>query len=201
MSSYPIPAAEARAEIRVVNSRFIASAAPAPSVEAAKAFVERVRAELPNASHHVYAFLVGHGASVTAGMSDAGEPSGTAGRPALAVLRGSGLGDVAVVITRFFGGTLLGTGGLVRAYGDAVKAVLAELSTTEKVELVTLLVSLPYPAFGACKLLLPRYSAVVDAEEFAADVTLTLSLPQEQAGPLAEALREATAGAAVVVEA
>lgn len=199
MSRYPIPAAEARVEIRVVNSRFIATAAPAPSVDEAKAFVERVRASTPDASHHVYAFLVGHGASVTAGMSDAGEPSGTAGRPALAVLRGSGLGDVVVVVTRYFGGTLLGTGGLVRAYGDAVKAVLAELPTTDKVELATLLVSLPYPSYGACKQLLPRYDAAIAAEEFAADVTLTLSLPVERALPLADALGEATAGAAVVV--
>src|SRR6185436_2860271 len=102
-------------------------------------------------------YLVGYGSSVTAGMSDAGEPSGTAGRPALAVLRGSGLGDVVVVVTRYFGGTLLGTGGLVRAYGDAVKAVLELLPREEKVELHTLLVSLPYAAYGACKLLLPTY--------------------------------------------
>jgi uncharacterized YigZ family protein len=201
MSSYRIPAAEARVEIRVVNSRFVASAAPAPSVDAAKAFIERVRAEMPDASHHVYAFLVGHGASVTAGMSDAGEPSGTAGRPALAVLRGSDLGDAAVVVTRYFGGTLLGTGGLVRAYGDAVKAVLAELPTAEKVELATLLVALPYPSYGLCKQLLTRFSAAITSEEFATDVTLTLTLPVEQAEALAEALAEATAGAAMVVEA
>ncbi|MBC8076248.1 MAG: YigZ family protein, partial [Chloroflexales bacterium] len=110
-------------------------------------------------------------------------------------------GDVVVVVTRYFGGTLLGTGGLVRAYGDAVKAVLAELHTAPKVEITTLLVSLPYPSYGACKQLLPLYAATISAEEFATDITLTLTLPVEQAAPLAEALREATSGAAVVVHA
>ena len=197
---YPIPAAEARVELRVANSRFVASAGPVSTVEAARAFLERVRAEMPTANHHVYAYLVGYGGSVTAGMSDAGEPSGTAGRPALAVLRGSGLGDVIVVVTRFFGGTLLGTGGLVHAYGDAVKAVLEVLPRAEKVELRTLLVSLDYATYGACKLLLPIHQATVVSEEFAADVTLMLSLPASEVAALVSALREATAGGAVVIE-
>lgn len=196
---YPIPAAETRVEIRVVNSRFIASAAHAATVEAARAFIDRVRAEMPDASHHVYAYLIGYGGSVVAGMSDAGEPSGTAGRPALAVLRGSGLGDVVVVVTRYFGGTLLGTGGLVRAYGDAVKAVLEELPRTEQVDRRTLLVSLNYAVYGACKLMLPHYEATILAEEFADDVTLTISLPASEVEALSEALGEATAGSAVIV--
>ena len=89
----------------------------------------------------------GHGATTTLGMSDDGEPSGTAGRPALAVLRGSGLGDAVLVITRYFGGTLLGTGGLVHAYGDAAKAVLAALPRAEKIEHRELMVTLPYAAY------------------------------------------------------
>ncbi|MFN2242462.1 MAG: IMPACT family protein, partial [Anaerolineae bacterium] len=116
MDRYPIPARETRTEIQVLNSRFIATAAPVFSVEEAKAFVTRIRDEFADATHNVPAYLVGYGASVVAHCTDDGEPSGTAGRPALAVLRGSGLGDVAVVVTRYFGGTKLGTGGLVRAY-------------------------------------------------------------------------------------
>src|SRR5205085_10466720 len=111
-----IPAGPARTEIRAANSRFIASAAPSATVEAARAFIGGVRAEMPDASHHVYAYIVGHGATTTLSMTDDGEPPGTAGRPVMAVLKGSGLGDVALVITRYFGGTLLGTGGLVHAY-------------------------------------------------------------------------------------
>ncbi len=102
---YLIPAKQTRIEIIVVNSRFIATAAPVFSVEQAKAFIAKMRREFADASHNVPVFLVGHGRSVTAHCSDDGEPSGTAGRPALAVLQGSGLGDIAVVVTRYFGGT------------------------------------------------------------------------------------------------
>src|SRR3954467_13767905 len=129
-----IPASSARTEIRASNSRFIASAAPAATVEAARRFIAGVRAEMPDASHHVYAYIVGHGATTTLSMTDDGEPPGTAGRPVMAVLKGSGLGDVALVVTRYFGGTLLGTGGLVHAYGDAAKAVLTILPRAEKIE-------------------------------------------------------------------
>lgn len=198
---YPIPAAETRVEIRVVNSRFVASAAPAATVEAARAFIDRVRAEMPDANHHVYAYLVGFGGSVVAGASDAGEPSGTAGRPALAVLRGSGLGDIVVVVTRYFGGTLLGTGGLVRAYGDSVKAVLEALPRAEQVDRRTLLVSLNYAVYGACKQMFPHYEATILNEAFADDVMLTISLPASEVAPLVDALSDATAGSAVVVEA
>jgi putative IMPACT (imprinted ancient) family translation regulator len=88
-----IPEREARAELLVVNSRFIATIAPAFTVEEARAFIARIKAEFVDATHHVPAFIIGHGASVVAHCQDDGEPSGTAGRPALAVLRGSGLGD------------------------------------------------------------------------------------------------------------
>ena len=125
---YPIPAGESRIEYQIKNSRFIGRAGYTPSVEEAKAFVEKVKTEEPGYSHAVYAFAVGHGASVTHGMSDAGEPSGTAGRPALAVVNGSGLGDVTVVIIRYFGGTKLGTGGLVKAYTETVQLALVEFA-------------------------------------------------------------------------
>ena len=117
---YPVPTGEAVIEIEVKRSRFIGYAAPAATVEAARGFIESVRQRHPDASHHVYAFEVGHGASVTHGMSDDGEPSGTAGRPALVVVENHELGDVVAVVVRYFGGTKLGTGGLVRAYTQAV---------------------------------------------------------------------------------
>src|SRR5512143_3089418 len=140
---YPIPAGEARIELHVKNSRFIGRAGYTPSVEEAKAFIEKVKAEEPGCTHAVYAFAVGHGASVTHGMSDAGEPSGTAGRPALAVVKGSGVGDVTIGIVRYFGGPKLGTGGLVKAYTETAQAVLAQLPLTEKVERRTVQVMVP----------------------------------------------------------
>jgi len=100
-----IPARKTRAEITVVNSRFIATVAPVFTVDAARVFITRIKREFSDATHNVPAYLIGHGAVVVAHCSDDREPSGTAGRPALAVLRGSGLGDVAVVVTRYFGGT------------------------------------------------------------------------------------------------
>ena len=125
-------AATASAEIEVRRSRFLCEAAPATSEEAARAFIEQVRAGSRDARHHCTAFVLGpEGATVRS--NDDGEPSGTAGAPMLDVLRGRGLTDVVAVVARWFGGTLLGTGGLIRAYGEAVTAALegATLLTME----------------------------------------------------------------------
>jgi uncharacterized YigZ family protein len=180
MKRYSIPAKEVRTEIWVLNSRFIATAAPVFSVDGAKAFVARIRAQFSDASHNVPAYLVGHGASVVAHCHDDGEPSGTAGRPALAVLRGSGLGDVAVVVTRYFGGTKLGTGGLVRAYGDAVRAVLEVLPRAEKAATHTVVVSTPDSLFELVRLATEAHHGQILEEDFAADVTVTARLAVEQ---------------------
>jgi uncharacterized YigZ family protein len=196
---YLIPAAETRVEIRVSNSRFIATAAPAPTVDDAKAFIARVRHEFADATHNVFAFVVGHGATITLGMSDDGEPSGTAGRPALAVLHGSGLGDVAVVVTRYFGGTLLGTGGLVRAYGDAVRAVLEDLPRVEKVERRAIMVAIPYSLYEQTMRLAHAHHAEPLDESFAAEVTLTLRFAIDDLEPFVDALTELSAGTAQVI--
>ncbi len=193
-----IPAEQARAEIRASNSRFIASVAPTASVAAARAFIAEIRAEMPDASHHVYAYIIGHGATTTLGMSDDGEPSGTAGRPVLAIVRGSGLGDVVLVVTRYFGGTLLGTGGLVHAYGDAARAVLAALPRIEKIDRCTVCVTVPYAAYERTQRLVVAYSAYIDTEEFGAHVTLQVTLPAAGRVAFIAALNEATAGAARV---
>jgi uncharacterized YigZ family protein len=193
-----IPSERARTDMRVSNSRFIASVAPADSVEAARAFIADVRAEMPDASHHVYAYIIGHGATTTLGMSDDGEPSGTAGRPVLAVLQGSGLGDVALVVTRYFGGTLLGTGGLVRAYSDAARAVLAVVPRAQKIERCTLLVSVPYAAYETVRRIVEAHAGSIADETFAADVTLHVLLPVAESGGFTHAVREATAGQAAI---
>ncbi len=195
---YPIPAGRARVELTIINSRFITDAAPTPDVAAAKAFISEIRAAAPDASHHCFAYLVGYGASVTAGMSDDGEPAGTAGRPMLAVLRGADLGDVTVVVTRYFGGTLLGTGGLVRAYGDSVKAVLEALPRTERVELRSMLVRTGYADYAAIRRALESYSATVEDEEFAADVSIITQLPTDTYAACIAALAELSAGRVVI---
>ena len=194
MNRYPIPAQETRIEIRIVNSRFIASAAPVFSVDEAKAFVRRIRREFADASHNVPVYLIGHGASVTAHCNDDGEPSGTAGRPALAVLRGSGLGDVAVVVTRYFGGTKLGTGGLVRAYGDAVREVLAALPRADKVPTHTVMMALPYSHFERVRLTVAAHHGQILDEDFGADVTVSARFAVEHLPAFQAALREMSAG-------
>lgn len=197
-----IPAAETRIELRVVNSRFITTIAPAFSVEEARDFIARIKAEFVDASHNVPAYVIGHGQSTTAHCHDDGEPSGTAGRPMLAVLQGSGLGDVVVVVTRYFGGTKLGTGGLVRAYGDAVREVLAVLPRAEKVATSTAMAEVPYTLLERARQLVEAHGGVMLEESFAAEITLTARFRTERFPAFADALRELSHGAidALVVD-
>ena len=199
---YPIPAKEARAEIEVKRSRFVATAVPAFSVEEARGFIARIKAEFNDASHNVPAFLIGFGNSVTAHANDDGEPSGTAGRPILAVLQGSGLGDIAIVVTRYFGGTKLGTGGLVRAYGDATKAVLEILPRAEKVPTHTTMLALPYNLLEQVRLLVAAWNGRILDETFAADITMTMQFTTTKFPSFQNALRELSHGslAAEIIE-
>jgi len=178
----------------VVNSRFIASAGPAFSVDEARAFIAKIKTEFGDASHNVPAFLIGYGASVTAHCTDDGEPSGTAGRPALAVLQGSGLGDVVVVVTRYFGGTKLGTGGLVHAYGAAVKEVLSVLPRAEKVPTYTAMLACEYSFFERIRLLIQEYHGQILDEDFGADITITARFVTWRFDKFQDGLRELTHG-------
>ena len=199
---YPIPAAQARAEIEVKNSRFVATAVPAFTVEEAREFIARIKAEFSDATHNVPAFLIGYGNSVTAHCNDDGEPSGTAGRPILAVLQGSGLGDIALVVTRYYGGTKLGTGGLVRAYGDATKAVLEILPRAEKVPTHTTMLALPYSLLEQVRLLVEEWNGRILDEHFAADITMTMQFTVAKFPGFQDTLRELSHGslAAEIIE-
>ncbi len=183
--------------MRVENSRFIATVAPVFSVDEARLFIQRIKAEYSDASHNVPAFVIGHGPSTIAHCTDDGEPSGTAGRPALAVLRGSGLGDVVVVVTRYFGGTKLGTGGLVRAYGDAVREVLSALTRAEKVPTQVVTVAVPYNLYEQTRLLVAAHAGSLLDELFAADVTLTIQFRASRFPEFQEALKQLTHGAII----
>ncbi|MCZ7543606.1 MAG: YigZ family protein [Anaerolineae bacterium] len=196
---YPIPAATIRVEERIVNSRFIATIGPADTVESAQAFIQAIREEFADASHNVYAYKIGYGASVTESTTDDGEPSGTAGRPALAVLHGADIGDVVIVITRYFGGTKLGTGGLVRAYSGMVRAALDALPVTEKVEKRSVMFTTPYNLYERARHLIARHDGEVESEDFGAEVDLVLTLPVAEIEPFAAAMRELSAGRVEVV--
>lgn len=191
---YPIPGKSARTELIVLNSRFITSVSPAFSVEHAREFIDRIHSEFPDATHHVPAFLIGFGSRTIAHCSDAGEPAGTAGKPILAVLKGSGLGDVALVVTRYFGGTKLGTGGLARAYSQAAQSVLATLPRAIKRATHLTLLDVPYPYYERVRLLVSRYQGLVVDEAFAGEISLSIRFPVETFIAFQGALAELSAG-------
>lgn len=194
MTRYPIPQQTTRIEYQMSNSRFISTIGYAPSVDEAKAFIQSIRDEMPEDNHHVYAFRVGYGSSVIEGMSDDGEPSGTSGPPALSVLRGSDIGDVVLVITRYFGGTKLGTGGLVYAYTNAAKEAVTALPTELKVARKLVGVTVPYHFYERLKQFTEKYEGLLEGEEFEAEITRYIRLPEEHLTAFAADLRELSAG-------
>jgi uncharacterized YigZ family protein len=191
---YKRPSARHRTEIVVINSRFITTVERADTPEKAREFIQEIRAEMPDASHHVYAFRAGYGNSMIEGMSDDGEPSGTSGPPTLAGLRGSDIGDIVLVTARYFGGTKLGTGGLVRAYTDAAKTALDSLKTEVKAPKVQIGVDVAYTYFEQVKRLIAGYNASIDDEIFTADVLLIVTMLKTDFEPFQIELTNLTAG-------
>lgn len=196
---YRIPAAIHRTQEEIKRSRFITTVGPASTVDEARALIAQVAAEFADASHNCWAYVVGPpGSTGQVGMSDAGEPHGTAGRPMLTVLLHSGVGDIAAVVTRYFGGTLLGTGGLVKAYSGGVKLALETLPTVERVPRSPVTVLLDYAAVTPFQRLLGNYEAELLEQSFAAEVTFRLLLPDEQVERFRAEVTELTNGGAVV---
>lgn len=149
----------------VKNSRFVAELLTADSVEIARALLATQRTKYSDASHVVHALVAGPTAGVL-GCSDDGEPAGTAGRPVLEVLKGSGITNVLLTVTRWFGGTKLGTGGLVKAYGDAAKGVLTTAVTKEIIAMAKISFTLPYPILEAGKRLLRDHAFAIHSETY-----------------------------------
>ncbi len=193
-AAYDIPLSETRRELTVVNSRFIATLAPAFSIEEARAFIARIKKEFADATHNVPAYIIGGGNTVTEYFSDDGEPAGTAGKPALTVLRGSGFGDAVLVVTRYFGGTLLGTGGLVKAYTESARLAVQSAGRGRRVTVCIAMLAMPYPLLERVRLLAQRHQGEILGEDFAADVTMTLRFPMSEFDAFQHALRELSAG-------
>lgn len=192
--TYFIPLNEIRREHVVLNSRFIATLAPVFSTDEARVFNARIKKEFADASHNVPAHIIGGGNTVTEYFSDDGEPSGTAGKPALAVLRGSGLGDVAIVITRYFGGTLLGAGGLVKAYTQSTQIVVNAVARGRRVTVHVAMLAIPYNLLERVRSLVARQRGEVLGEDYAADITMTLQFPVDSFDAFQYELRELSAG-------
>jgi uncharacterized YigZ family protein len=192
--NYLVPLNEIRRENVVVNSRFIATLAPVFSIDEARAFIKRIKTEFADATHNMPVYIIGGGNTVTEYFSDDGEPSGTAGKPALAVLRGSGMGDAALVVTRYFGGTLLGTGGLVKAYTESAQMVVNTVGRGRRVPVHVALLAIPYNLLERVRLLSTRLRGEILGEDFAADVTLTMQFPVDDFDAFQTGLREMSAG-------
>lgn len=196
---YPIPADLHRVEEEINRSRFISTVAYTPTVEAARAFIDQTRAEFADATHNCWAYLVGPpGSTGQMGYSDDGEPHGTAGKPMATVLQHSGVGDISAVVTRYFGGILLGKGGLVRAYSGGVKLALETLPLGSHVPTVDLVVVIDYASVTPVQRLLPEFEADLRGDEYGADVTYRLRLPQDRAPALQQRLLELTNGQVLI---
>lgn len=183
----------AQAELVEKKSRFIATIRPVSSEEEAVAFIEEMKKKYYDARHNCSAFVIGSKGELTR-SSDDGEPSGTAGRPMLEVLTGSGIRNIAVVVTRYFGGVLLGTGGLVRAYSGAVKMALEQCETITRRYGVQMLIKTDYNGVGKIQYLLGSKDVVIQDSVYAADVQMTVMVPIEEYDRLCKELVEATNG-------
>lgn len=191
---YPIPSETTTIETEVARSRFIATAYFVESVESARQLLTQRRLAMQDANHHVYAFRVGFGAAVIEGLSDDGEPTGTSGPPMMAVLRGSGLGDTLVIVTRYFGGTKLGTGGLVRAYSEATSLVLQQVPRILKIEKARAVALLPYSSYTVVKRILAEFDVEIRQENFSDSVEVEIEIVANRLDDLYLRLRDVTSG-------
>jgi len=198
--TYLTLARDGRAEIEVKRSRFLCTLARVEDEEAARAVVDRLRREHWDARHHCSAFVIGPDGAIER-SSDDGEPAGTAGAPMLEVLRGRGVSDTVAVVTRWFGGTLLGAGGLVRAYGDAVRAGLDATGTLHRDRVRELTLEVGHADAGRVESDLRSRGVTVLDTTYAATVTLLLGVPAAEVDRLHALVAELTGGTAAAVEA
>lgn len=182
MQPYPVPAESVTFSEEIKKSRFITFLARTEGVEAAKAFIQEIRHQHPAARHHCWAFVAGApDDSQQLGFSDDGEPAGTAGKPILSQLMGSGVGEIIAVVVRYYGGIMLGTGGLVKAYGGGVQQALKQLTVQQKVPLAEFAVRCDYSQLQLVETLLSQVGGHILRSEFGAAVDLVLALPAADA--------------------
>lgn len=185
------------AQIEEKKSRFIATVAPVRSEEEAQAFLAGIKKKYWDARHNCYAFVTGPGGRLQR-SSDDGEPQGTAGRPILEVIRGAAVEDCIVVVTRYFGGILLGTGGLVRAYQKAAREGLEACGIAERTQGYRLYIRTDYTDIGRLQYLFAQKGWQVENTEYAEAVTTELLVAEDELGPVRDAVTESTGGRAVI---
>ena len=192
MTQYLVPAGFGRGEYTEKRSRFIGQLWPVESEAEALAHLAAVRKAHYDARHNCFAYIVRDGGVVRSG--DDGEPQGTAGQPILAVLNGAELTNVCCTVTRYFGGVLLGTGGLVRAYTAAAKAALQSAGICRMARWQSFRIPCPYPMYERVRRLLEERAAVVASTDYGADVSIAALVRADRADAFEEALRELSAG-------
>lgn len=199
MSDYITVAGPSSGEIEEKKSRFIAHLIPCESEDAANAFVERMKKEYWDARHNCYAYILGERGELLK-CSDDGEPQKTAGQPILSVLQGAGLTNVCCVVTRYFGGTLLGTGGLVRAYTDSAKAAVSSASLVKKQIGAVLKIETDYTDLGKIQYILASDEIEILSTDYAEGVTLTLEVELSKVDALMNKLTDATSARARITK-
>lgn len=178
--SYPVPAELNRAEIEIKKSRFIAYAKGIRDRAEGMAWLDELKAQYPDARHHCWAYLLGNPQCASnAGMGDDGEPSGTAGKPILNVLQHKGVGDIMIVVVRYFGGIKLGAGGLTRAYGQAAQAVMETLSVVEQVDLAECRVTCDFAQEQPVRHQLGLVDGEVVSVDYHSQVMMQVQLPEQ----------------------
>ena len=198
---YKIPAKLYRTEETIKRSRFIATVAHAFTEENAKAFISVIKNEFPGATHNCWAYVAGPpGDTARIGMSDDGEPHGTAGKPILTVLLHSEIGEIVAVVTRYFGGTKLGKGGLVRAYSGSVKNALAGLSVKEKRDVTTLTAILDYSKIIAVRQMIESFDSEIIEAKYEADVSFKIELPINRKNSFIRAITDLTGGEILIMK-
>lgn len=195
MSDYLVPAASVEWSEEIKKSRFVTLLGHAPDVAAARSWISDVRAAHPGARHHCWAYVAGApDDSQVLGFSDDGEPAGTAGKPILAQLMGSGIGEICAVVVRYYGGILLGTGGLVKAYGGGVGSALRELQTERRQEMADTWLTCDYGDLALLEHLQAQFSGITLHADYAESVTLHLQWPQALLAQVDERLIERSQG-------
>lgn len=192
MKPYKVPAGESEIELIEKKSRFISRICPVETAQQAQEILQAVKKQYWDASHNVYAYVLENGGMR---MSDDGEPQGTAGMPTLEVLKKEEVKNVLCVTTRYFGGTLLGAGGLTRTYGKACKQALdaAGLAVMQPFDVFEL--DCPYALLETVRRLYDAFEAAEEQAAYGASVVLTVCLPAENGGPFCDKLVDRTNGA------
>lgn len=195
MAEYLVPQSAVVFEEEIKKSRFITYLARTEGLAEAKAFWAKIKHQHPQARHHCWAAVAGKPTdSQQLGFSDDGEPAGTAGKPMLSALQGSGIGEISAVVVRYYGGILLGTGGLVRAYGNGVQQALKLLQTETKVERTAFRLSFDYGQLSLVQLLCEKYLVEIREQDFQLQVQLILGISEKMITPFSAELREKSAG-------